>query len=316
MRFILLALIAIFPMSAGCSAEKRMAREPTQRADAPGDFVGKKDEKGPAGREPDAPGAEKKDKAEPPRKIRYTADLRLIVDDFTLAEQGLEGAIKDAKGMLKSSEISQVSGGVRTGTWRIRVPVDNFNTFRAAVAKLGDVERNTVDSEDLTAQYYDLDAHIKNRLAERDAIRDLLKEVGKQNLKHFLEIKRELDAINDDINRKEGQLKLWANLTDLTTITVQMREKQKYLAEKKVEEKETPTFGTRAGKVWGDSLTALVDFVQALAIVAIAVTPWLPFPLVVLMGCWLLVRRLSRSSKAVASRSAPKPPPAGEEPSA
>lgn len=317
MRPILL-LMCFLPLCVGCGADHRKDAgerfagvkvappQAAQQPNAAGEFVAHKDEQGPG---KDGGGADKKPKADQPRKIRYTADMRLIVEDFAKAEEGLEAAIKDAKGFLKSSETTQVSGNVRSGTWRIRVPVANFNSFRTEVLKLGAVERNTVDSEDLTSQYYDLEEHIKNRNAERDAIRDLLKEMGKQNLKHFLEIKRELDLITDDINRKEGQLKLWANLTDLTTITVHLQEKQKYVGDKKVEEKEIPTFGTRASKVWGDSVGLLGDFVQGLAIVAIAVTPWLPIPLVFLAFFWFLMRRLARSSNApVVVEVAEEPP--------
>src|SRR5205807_2382150 len=151
-------------------------------------------------------------KAEPQRKIRYTADLRLIVENFSKAEKELEAAIEDAKGRLANSEFNSAANAVRSGTWRVRVPVENLASFRKAIAKIGDVELDKLDSEDLTERYYDLEAHIKNRNAEREALRDLLQEVGKKEIKYYLEIKRELDSVTDDINRKEGQLRLWANL--------------------------------------------------------------------------------------------------------
>jgi Domain of unknown function (DUF4349) len=241
-----------------------------------------------------AKGDQPEEKKEKQRKIRYSADMRLIVDDFAKAEKDLEAAIEESKGKLASSELNSVSNAVRTGTWRVRVPVEKLHTFRAAVAKIGEVELNKLDSEDLTDRYYDLEAHIKNRNAERDALRDLLKEVGKKEIKHYLEIKRELDSVTDDINRKEGQLRLWANLTDLTTCTVHLREKQKYIAEKKIEEKEVPTFGMRADKTWGESLEAFLGFCQWAVLALIALTPWLPALLVLGGGLWLFARRIKR----------------------
>jgi hypothetical protein len=238
---------------------------------------------------------EKKGNAAPPRKIRYTSDQRLVVEAFDKAVDDLDGAIMASQGALATSELNTSPGSPRSGIWRVRVPVDEFNKFRAAVAKIGELERNTVDSEDLTERYYDLEAHIKNRLAEREALRELLKEVGKKEIKHFLEVKRELDAISDDINRKEGQLRLWANLTDLTTCTVHLREKQPFV-QTKIEDKEIPTFGKRASTAWTDSLETLVHFGQWVAIAAVVATPWLPIVLVIGIGVWLAVR-VSRRTK-------------------
>jgi len=245
--------------------------------------------------QPDQEGkGEPKAKAQKQRKIRYTSDQSVIVEDFDKAWEGLKSATLDVQGELAQEEIHSSPGQPRTGTWRIRVPVDQIHVFRTKVIKLGEAERNTLSQEDLTAQYYDLEAHITNRNAEREALRELLKEVGKKDIKHYLEIKRELDGLTDDINRKEGQLRLWKNLTDLTTCTVQLREKQKYIAEKKAEDKEDPTFGMRAGKTWRDSGETFIAFCQGLVLVLIAVTPWLPVPVVVLSMVWLIGRYLSR----------------------
>ena len=69
------------------------------------------------------------------------------------------------------------------------------------------------------------------------------------NLKNILEINEKLNLVRDDINRKTGQLKRLADLTDLTTVNVTLREKQKYDGEKAPVAAETPTFGMRASRI-------------------------------------------------------------------
>jgi hypothetical protein len=238
---------------------------------------------------------EQKAKGEKPRKITYNADLSVIVEELDKAESGLDDARKAAKGEYAKVEVVNSATTVRQGTWRIRVPVDNLNSFRKAVARLGAVERSTVDSEDLTAQYYDLKAHIDNRKAAREALRDLLKETGKQDMKYYLEIWHRLESMTDEINRKQGQLNLWADLTDLTTCTVKLREKEKFIKDKPPEGTESPTFEMRAGKRWDDSWEVFFGFCQGVAIAAITMTPWLPFLLVVGLCAWLTARRLWRT---------------------
>ena len=196
------------------------------------------------------------------------------------------------------AEINSAASTVRTGVWRVRVPVENLHSFRKAVKKLGVPERDTIESEDMTAKYYDLDAHLTNRKAEQRATREFLVEIGKKDPR-YIEVKRELDSITDDINRKEGQLRLWANLTDLTTCTIHMSEKQPYIAAPKVEAKEVPTFGLRASSTWNTSWDAFVGFLEWIALVAIAVTPWLPIPLLLGTALWLIARRLFRAAPVV-----------------
>jgi hypothetical protein len=239
--------------------------------------------------------AEKKDKAQKPRKVRYTAEMRLIVEDIDKAADALDESRKEAKGEYAKVEINTSAGAVRSGMWRVRVPVDNLHAFRKAVAKLGEVEHNKLDNEDMTGQYYDLEADIKNRKDAREALRELLKETGKKEMKHYLEVWDKLEAVSGEINIKEGRLKLWEDLTELTTITVNLREKQKYIAVKPPDLAEVPTFGMRSSKTWNDSWDAFVTFLELVALVAIAVTPWLPIPLILGTGVWLIGRRLFRS---------------------
>ena len=240
-----------------------------------------------------------KAKPEQPRKIKYISDVKVIVEDFAKAEDGLKAALKDAKALVAHAEINSSPNTVRNGLWRIRVPIEQFDGFREALFKLGEVEKNTVDSEDLTSQYYDLEAHIKNRQAEREAVRKLLEKVGDHDIKQVIEVKRELNAITDDINRKEGQLRLWANLTDLTTVSLTLREKQKYAAPAPPASSETPTFAMRADKTWNESWESFLGFCHAIALFAIALTPWLPVALIGGGGAWLLVRRMTRAPVVV-----------------
>lgn len=231
--------------------------------------------------------------AEKQRKIRYTGEMKLVVAKIADAELQLDKARDQAKGYYEKVEINNSSGSVRRGLWRVRVPVENLQSFRKTVTEIGDVELDTIESEDMTAKYYDLEAHLTNRKAEQKATREFLIEIGKKDPR-YLEVKRELDAISDDINRKEGQLKLWANLTDLTTFTIHMTEKQPYIAAAKVEPKEIPTFNMRASNTWNTSWDAFVGFLEIIALIAIAVTPWLPIPLIFLTSVWLIARRLLR----------------------
>lgn len=238
-----------------------------------------------------------------PRRIRYTADLRVIVEEFTKAEEGLKAALKEARGYVAHSEVSGSPSQGRAGNWRVRVPVEQFDTFRDAVKQLGEVERDTSDSEDMTEEFYDLEAHIKNRQAEEEALRALLADKGK-SLSDILLIQEKVNQVRDDINRKQGRLKLVAILADLTTVSVHLWEKQRFDPPPPPAIAEQPTFAERAQKVFTNSWGSLKSLGEVVALTVIAITPWLPVLLIFGLGGWLIARR-KKGSQAAPSTPTP-----------
>jgi hypothetical protein len=303
MRYVVPVALVLLLVSIGCSRQapsRPEAKAAPMEAMAPApDMVAQ----APAGGANQPPAGAKK--PEQPRKIRYTADLRVIVEDFAKAEPAFMAALKEAKGHVAHSEVGGSPSQGRMGTWRVRVPVDQFDAFRDAVRQLGEVERDTADSEDMTEEFYDLEAHVKNRQAEEEALRELLKDKGK-SLSDILLIQEKVNQVRDDINRKQGRLKLLANLTDLTTVTVQLREKQRYNAPAPPALAERPSFSERAVKVFTDSWESLKTLGEFVALAVIGVTPWIPVLLVFGLGGWLIARRM-KVNRPVPAASTPAP---------
>jgi hypothetical protein len=244
------------------------------------------------------PGAPAADKGAPvARKIKYTADLKLITDEFDKAKEGLEKQIKVHEGYEAFADVQASPGVPRVGTWKVRVPIAQFSAFRSAVRSLGEVSSDTINTEDLTEEYYDLEANIKNLRAEQESWRDMLKKTS-DKLESLIAVKRELDRVTDEIQRKEGKLRLLANLTDLTTVNIQIREREKYVPVKGPDAAEQATFAMKAGTTFSNSWETLVRFAQAIALLAVALAPWLP--LMIVGGVLLLIfyRRRMRTLAA------------------
>ena len=234
------------------------------------------------------------------RKIKHSADLKLITDEFDKTRDELQKLIEKHQGYEAMADIRSSPGAQRVGTWRVRVPIENFAAFRDAARKLAEVESDTVNTEDLTDQYYDLEANIKNLKAEQDSWREMLKRTS-DKLENLISVKRELDRVTDEIQRKEGRLRLMANLTDLTTVNLSLRERQKFNPDKGPEIVEAATFGMRAGKTFDSSWGALRDFGQGVALIAIALAPWLPLLLVAGIPAWYSWRQWRRHVRVSAA---------------
>jgi hypothetical protein len=221
------------------------------------------------------------------RKIIYTAQVNLIVDDFDTAQQALTQLIRDQKAYIAKSDVRGSSGAPRQGTWTIRVPTDHFDAVLAALSRLGELQQSNLDSQDVSDEYYDLDARIKNKKVEEERLlRHLDKSTGK--LEDILAVEREISRVRGEVERLQGRMKYLAQLTALTTITITVNERKGYVPPA------APTFSTTIGRTFGGSLDALLAVGKALLLVAVALVPWLPVMAVLAVLGWLLVRRAAR----------------------
>lgn len=244
---------------------------------------------------PQPPQADKKDggnasegNAQVDRKIIYTATLDVVVKDLDAARAEVERRLADCKGYVAKSEARNDAGSRRTATYTLRVPVDRFRALVDALLELGTPERNAVDSQDVTEEYIDVQARIKNLKAEEEVLNKLLKESGSRD--EVLKTREQIRTIRGDIERAQARLDYLSKLTALSTINLTLREIKDY------KPPAAPTFRTRVSHTFENSWESFVEFLQSLALVAVALTPWLP--LLVpggLIGLWLL-RKLWRAA--------------------
>src|SRR5262249_51803591 len=133
-----------------------------------------------------------------PRKIIYNADVQLVVEDLPNAEDSLKQLLRKYDGFIAQSELTGSAGARRSGHWRLRIPVEGFDEFLSELVKLGVPERNKTDSQDVTDQFYDLEARVKNRKSEEESLRKLLEQTtGK--MEDILAVRRELNQVRGDI---------------------------------------------------------------------------------------------------------------------
>ncbi len=222
------------------------------------------------------------------RKIIYTADVDLVVEQFDPIPEKVEAMAKQFGGYLASSNVSGSPGYPRTGQWKLRIPVDQYEEFLAAARELGEVRRVRVDSQDVTEEFYDVEARIRNKKKEEDRLLELL-DTATGELEDILAVERELSRVREEIERVEGRLRVLKDLTSLTTINLSVTEVKDYVPE------EAATYATRVRRAFQSSVTALVTTMQGLSIAAVAAAPWLAVILalgIVLMLFWMALRRL------------------------
>jgi hypothetical protein len=225
-------------------------------------------------------------------RVIYNANLWLNVVNFEEAEVELTKLVKDNKGFVAESAISGVTGQPRNGHWIVRVPVDQFEAFMDAVVKLGVMQTNStnsqsvLDTKDVTEEYADVEARLKNKKAEEERLlKHLDKSTGK--LEDILLVEKELTRVRGEIEQSQRRLKVLENQTALATVDITFHEIRSPLA-----------FLENVQATFMNSLDRLISFGQAVALAAAAVFPWLLGICVLLIPSWPYLRRLFRIKHA------------------
>jgi len=263
-------------MATGCGAASPAARSESRQS-----MQLAKAEARQAGR-PDEPAA-----AEIDRKIIHVAELSLVTPEFSQLESAIPALVKKHRGYLSDANIDRTIGQRRTGRWVARLPVEEFDAFMNAAAELGVPESRRQNAEEVTEQFVDLQARIANAKGLEVRIVKLLEDRAGE-LKHVIEVERELARVRGEIEQMEGKLRYLANRAAMATVTLLVREERDY------KPPQAPTYLSRLADGWDRSLGSLLALGQDVTIGITVAVPWFLTLGVLAAPVGLWVRRRGR----------------------
>ena len=230
------------------------------------------------------------------RMIIWTGDVSLIVKDAEESLEKVEAIAKDLGGYVVNSSSWYQEEQLRARL-TIRVPSGEFD---AAMARLKDlairVENRNVSTQDVTEEYTDLDARLRNLEATETELLELLTEVRERTSKaeDVLAVHRELSNIRGQIEQIKGQMQYLEKMTAMATINVELI--PDVLAKPIVVAGWRPT-GTAANAL--RALVKTLQFIVNAAIwLAIYVLPTLVVIAIPFFILWMIWRRFRRGRKA------------------
>jgi len=154
--------------------------------------------------------------------IIRTATLVVVAKEFDAARSAFERLLRQHGGY-----IAQLSTGgqssARTLTATLRVPADRMDALFAELKKIGRVEGEGQIGEEVTQQYVDLVARLKNsRVTEQRLAQILAQRTGK--VADVLEVEREIARVRGEIERMDAQRKTLENQVAFASVRFELRE--------------------------------------------------------------------------------------------
>ncbi len=224
------------------------------------------------------------------RKIIYTASAQLVVEDFTGIPERIESLVKKFSGYVAQKTILGSPGSPRSGRWTIRVPVEQYDGLLAEVQRLGEVRTVSSRSEDVSEEYYDVQARVRNLKKQEERLLKLL-ETATGKLEEVLRVENELARVRGEIERLEGRVRMLDSLAAMSTLELSVEELQRY------KPGEAPTYLTQVRRAWVGSLDRLASTAQGVSIALVAIAPWFVALWIVLVIPWSLVKRWRRRNR-------------------
>ncbi len=243
---------------------------------------------------PESPHAQDEDKSAAPdsedRKMVRTCSLELIVLKPAETAEKIRALAEREGGFLMSSQMrgDQDANG---GGLSIRVPVARFEEVRAEIRKLAvRVESEAIEAQDVTRQYVDQEANLRNLRAEEAQYLAILKQA--RTVKDTLDVSEKLSGVRGQIEQQQAEFEALSKQTETVAINVTLRAE----AEARVlglnwrplyQVKMALRDGLDGLATYASTMTAIVFFLPTVAL-------WLA---TIVLGCvigWRLVRWVGR----------------------
>jgi hypothetical protein len=159
--------------------------------------------------------------ADSDRKIVRTSSIDLIVQKPAEAAEKLRKLAESVGGFQVSS---QVSGGpdATSASLTARVPAARFEEARAEIGKLGlRVENERLEAQDVTRQYVDQAASLRNLRAEEAQYLTILKQF--RTVKDTLDVSEKLSAVRGQIEQQQAEFDALSKQIETVAINLLLR---------------------------------------------------------------------------------------------
>jgi hypothetical protein len=158
------------------------------------------------------------------RMVIYKANLRMRVKNFENAQKEMEAKAKKYDGFMIGSTSYLDSNEQVSGSITLRVPQQHFQSFLHDAEGVAEevLERN-VNGQDVTEEYVDLESRLRAKRVVEERLLEFMKNA--QKTEDLLKISSDLSVVQEEIEQVMGRMKFLENQSALSTITIDLYEK-------------------------------------------------------------------------------------------
>jgi len=155
------------------------------------------------------------------RKVIRNASLSLEVPEYQEAFDKISNVATQYQGYVVSgSSYTDEEGNISGGYISIRVAANSLDTALENISALGKVQSSGFSGQDVTTQYYDNEARLKQYRVQEQSLLKIMEKA--KTVQDILSVETELTRVRSEIESLEGQMRYLTELTDLASIDVSL----------------------------------------------------------------------------------------------
>ncbi|MBO7739950.1 MAG: DUF4349 domain-containing protein [Clostridia bacterium] len=224
-------------------------------------------------------------------KIIVEMSVYAVTDSFDADHARLKSEIAAIGGYVANSSISYQENNGNYLNMTIKVPAEKASAFAESLADYLEIRSSEVSSEDVTAEYIDLESRIAALESERDSLQGIMENTDDYN--NMMVVSKRLYEVIAELESQKALLASLDQRIAYSTIYLTLSESEEEVTG------QNDGFFTRLGREFMNSLDFVGNFFTALAILLVGNLPiLLVIGAVVVLIVWIRRKRKKARAKS------------------
>lgn len=228
-------------------------------------------------------------------KIIKTGSLEIETSAYDIYVERIESIVRDNKGYIENMETytnnyyydsSNNKVKLRTGRFKIRIPNEAFQSVFDYLKGEGELIQESINENDVTRHYYEIDNKVKNLEAQEERLRELMSEA--ENVTEIMEIERELTRIRSEIDNLKMNLSDIDDRASMSTIHLGVREIEDEGRIQPVDE----NIWDEAKESFTRSINRMINFMENTFISFVGFIPVLAVMILAVIIVWIIIKKI------------------------
>ena len=225
-----------------------------------------------------------------------TITIEVEREGFDVAYTRVIAAARRYQGDVVGSTTRTGDNGDTFGSVTVRVPVRSFEDLVVGVGEIGTIRNRDIDSQDVTAEFTDLESRLRHLRAQEEFYLGLLERA--RGVRDAIAVQQQLDSIQSQLEQIQGRLNVLDDRTSFSTLTVELFEPG---AGSAIAAEDEPEARPTIARYWDTARDAFVNVIGAMLVAVLFALPLLIVAGAVWFGYRTLVRP-GRRTTATAPR--------------
>lgn len=219
--------------------------------------------------------------------IARSATREFYTESFDQVRQAIDDLVEEYNGRVVSDELAGQQGA-RSATLAIDVPAQELDAFLEALDFVAEASYKSVNSEDISANYYDAQGRLESLRLEQERLNELLSQA--EDAQASRELNQRLEEVYAQIDELEGRLRTFDNQLATARVDVVLNEGAQL-------EATAITGGSTGGSAregLSRSLDALGAFFSDMGVSLAIIAPYAGLAVALIALVWVVVVLLAR----------------------